>query len=289
MSRTPALFRFFRTVTAAILLLLFFPSAAFSQPDAIDPLPSSENVNEASDEGDEERPHGEDEGEEEDDEDEEEDSDSFMDPYYESDEDSGCTLKGCDGFWDIFRIIASIDVSYSSRVSGGSYRVMLGDRGNSVAMDIRTAFCLLNDGSGYETAVDFRTPSPVVIDFMFQRVLMDDKADFSILYAGVLSQLVYASPLEAMLGTHGVFPAEDGKETLGGFGVTLALRYTFSEKISTSFDYRLSWVHSLPLQKGFLGVSWLNAPIEVFAGYSALRNSRGDYVHGPCAGAGLFF
>ncbi|MBD3277656.1 MAG: hypothetical protein GF388_05090 [Candidatus Aegiribacteria sp.] len=255
--------------------------------------PASANVDAETDDRDEDETSGQDDDQSEDDEEESDDendrSDSFLDPYYESDEDSGCTLKGCDGFWDIFRVIASIDVSYSSRPSGTSSRVMLGDRGNAVAMDMSTAYCLFDEGGGYETAVDLRTPSPIVVDFMFQRVLMDDQADFSILYAGVLSQLVYASPMEAMLGTHGVFPSEDGRETLGGIGFTMKLRYTFSKSFASFFDYRLSWVHNLPLQKGFLGISWQNAPMEIFAGYSALRNSRGEYVYGPGAGAGLFF
>jgi hypothetical protein len=215
---------------------------------------------------------------------------SFLDAYYRSDEGGSCSLPGCSDIGDIFRIVAALKVSYmSDPARDGGSRVMLGPDGNAAALDIRFCPWYFGNGSGYSGKVMFRTPSPWVLETTYLRSESDDEPGFSLLYAGLMSQLIYDSPLQLMVGGHMVFPWEDGRETLTGAGAGLTGCLQLMPRFAAELDYRLSWVRSLPLHRGQLMVSWMSPPIEVGAGYILLRNSSGAIIQGPCIGLGLFF
>lgn len=226
-----------------------------------------------------------------DDESTDKEEDSFLEPYYESKDSTGCFTGSCGEFWDIFRIIASVDVRYNSNPERhDGVRTLLGRKGNSVALNARFGLCVVEgDGVGYMTEVLFRTPTPLILDFLYHRVEKEGTEDFTLFYAGLLSQIVYDSPLELMLGAQVVFPAEDGKEVLSGAGFELLCQYSFRNRLGAAVDYRLTWIRNLPLQRGEFRLSWISAPVELYAGYNYLRNCGGDFISGPCAGIGLFF
>ncbi len=222
---------------------------------------------------------------------ENEEEDSFLDPYYESKDTTGCLLTGCSDPWNIFRIISAVDVRYNSDPSECSgIRNYLGDSGNPIALNVRFGLSGLEDDAGYVGEVLFRTPSPLGLNILFHRVFSgEDSSGFSLLYTGLVTQIVYNTPLQLMIGAQVVFPIEDGKDVLTGGGFEVLGRYNFEDRIGMVLDYRLVWIRSLPLHRGEFRLSWSSAPFEVYGGYSFLRNSAGDWIPGPCAGVGLFF
>lgn len=218
------------------------------------------------------------------------DDDSFLDPYYESKDTTGCFLTGCSDSWDIIRIIASVNVSYNSNpAEKGGVRAFLGGSGNPVALNVRLGLFGLENSPGYMTGVLFRTPSPIVFDILYHRVNSEEFNAFSVLYTGIETQLVYNFPLQLMLGTQVAFPAEDGRSALTGWGFGLFGEYSFGNRIGIELDYRLVWVRSLPLHRGETRISWSSAPMKLFLGCSFLRNNRGDHIFDPCAGLEIFF
>jgi hypothetical protein len=223
--------------------------------------------------------------------DDDEDEDSFLDPYYESEDSSGCTLDGCFDAGDILRLITAIDVRYNSDpFEHAGVRAVLGKKGNPIAVNIRLGLSGLEDNAGFAAQVILRTPSPLGLDVLYHRVSSGEgSSGFSLLYTGLVTQLLYNSPLQLMFGAQMVFPSGDERETLTGAGFELLGQYLFDDRIGLALDYRLVWIHSLPLQRGELRLSWVSAPIEFFAGYGFMRNSNGDYIKNPCAGVGIFF
>lgn len=219
-----------------------------------------------------------------------EDDDSFLAPYYESEDTTGCFLTGCSDSWDILRIITSVKVRYNSNPAGkGGVRAFLGGRGNPVALNMRIGLSSLENSPGYTAGLLFRTPSPIVFDVLYHRVDSEEFNAFSLLYTGMGTQLVYNSPLQLMLGPQAAFPAEDGRSTLAGWGFGLLGEYSFGDRIGTALDYRLVWIRSLPLHRGEMRISWSSAPMKIFIGCSFLRNSKGEHIFDPCAGLELFF
>ena len=219
-----------------------------------------------------------------------EDDDSFLDPYYESKDSTGCFLTGCSDSWDIIRLITSINVRYNPNpAEKGGVRAFLGGRGNPVALNMRFGLSGIENSPGYIAGVLFRTSSPIVFDVLYHKVNSEEFNTFSLLYTGIGTQLVYNSPLQLMLGAQAAFPAEDGRSTLAGWGFGLLGEYSFGNCIGTALDYRLVWVRNLPLQRGELRVSWSSAPMKIFIGWSFLRNNKGDHILDPCAGLEMFF
>ena len=223
------------------------------------------------------------------DEDTEED-DSFLDPYYESKDTTGCFLNGCSDSWDIIRIITAVNVRYNSHpAEKGGVRAFLGSTGNPVALNVRIGLSGAENNPGYMVGVLFRTPSPIVFDILYHRVNSEDFDAFSILYTGIETQLVYNLPLQLMLGAQAAFPTEDGRSTLAGWGFGLIGEYSFGDRIGIALDYRLVWVRSLPLQRGEMRIAWSSAPLKLFIGCSFLRNNIGDHIFDPCGGLEIFF
>jgi len=215
----------------------------------------------------------------------------FLEPYYESEDTSGCSLTGCSGPGDIIRIIAGIDVRYNSDpAQHRGVRAILGSKGNAAALNIRFGLTSIELETGYSAAIMFRTPSPLGLDILYQRVNTEEgSSGFSLIYTGIVSQLAYNSPLQLMFGAQFVFPVEDDRETLTGGGFGLLGQYNFPRRIGIAFDYRLVWVRNLPLHRGEMRVSWSSAPVELFVGYNILRNCNGVQLNGPIAGVGLVF
>lgn len=219
-----------------------------------------------------------------------EDDDSFLAPYYESKDTTGCFLTGCSDSWDIFRIIASVKVRYNSNpAEKGDVRAFLGGRGNPVALNMRFGLSGIDSSPGYAAGLLFRTPSPIVFDVLYHRVDSEEFNAFSLLYTGIGTQLIYNSPLQLMLGAQAAFPAEDGRSTLAGWGFGLLGEYSFGNRFGTALDYRLVWIRSLPLHRGEIRISWSSAPLKIFIGCSFLRNNEGEHIFEPCAGLELFF
>ncbi len=218
-----------------------------------------------------------------------EDDDSFLDPYYESKDTTGCFLTGCSDSWDIIRIITAIKVRYNSNpAENGGVRAILEGTGNPVALNMRFGLSGMENNSGYMTGVLLRTPSPIVFDILYHRVNSEEFSTFSVLFTGIETQLVYNLPLQLMLGAQAVFPAEDGRSTLTGWGFGLLGEYSFEGRIGIALDYRLVWVRSLPLHRGEMRISWSSAPMKLFIGCSFLRNNIGDHIFDPCAGLEIF-
>ncbi|MBN2587936.1 MAG: hypothetical protein JXA64_07670 [Candidatus Fermentibacteraceae bacterium] len=256
--------------------------SAGGETDEDEPDSEEAGSEDASGEDEEEKKREEDEGEG--------TGQSFLDAYYRSDEGGSCSVPGCSDFSDIIRIVAAVRVSYRSNpVGDGGSRVILGSGGNAAALDMRFCPWYFGNGIGYSGSLMFRTPSPWVLETTYHRSEPDDEPGFSLLYAGLMSQLVFDSPLQLMVGGHMVFPWEDGRETLAGGGAGLAGCIQLMPGFAVEIDYRLSWVRSLPLHRGRLMAVWMNPPMEVGAGYILLRNSSGEVIQGPCIGFGLFF
>ena len=261
-------------LSAAVILL---SGRCFGVEDNL-PLPDTEEVEVNSDDEETERDEDTEEG------------DSFLDPYYESKDTTGCFLTGCSDSWDIIRLITSINVRYNSNpAENEGVRVFLGGKGNPVALNMRFGLSGIVSSPGYVAGVLFRTPSPIVFDILYHRVNSERFNAFSLLYTGIETQLVYNLPLQLMLGGQAVFPIEDGRSTLAGWGFGLLGEYSFGDHIGIALDYRLVWVRSLPLHRGELRISWSAAPMKLYIGYSFLRNNIGDHILDPCAGLEMFF
>jgi len=219
-----------------------------------------------------------------------EDDDSFLAPYYESKDTTGCFLTGCSDSWDIIRIITSVNVRYNSNpAENGGVRAFLGGKGNPVAVNIRFGLSGIESSPGYMAGVLFRTPSPFVFDILYHRVKSEEFNAFSVLYTGIETQLVYNLPLQLMFGAQAAFPTEDGRSTLTGWGFGLLGEYSFEDHFGIALDYRLVWVGNLPLHRGEMRISWSSAPLKLFTGCSILRNNIGDHIFDPCAGLEIFF
>ncbi len=219
-----------------------------------------------------------------------EDEDSFLDPYYESKDTTGCFLTGCSDSWDIIRIITAVSVRYNSNpAEKGGVRAFLGSKGNPVALNMRFGLSGIENNPGYVAAVLFRTPSPIVFDVLYHRVNSEEFNDFSLLYTGIETQILFNLPLQLMLGAQAAFPTEDGRSTLAGWGFGLLGECGFRDRIGIALDYRLVWVRSLPLHRGEMRISWSSAPVKLFIGCSFLRNNIGDHIFDPCAGLEIFF
>lgn len=219
----------------------------------------------------------------------EEGEESFLDPYYQSTDSSGCRFPGCFDSLDLLDLIAGISVRYNSEpFRHGGVRAVLGEQGNSFALSAGIGVTRVGGKRGFSSGLLILTPCPVGFDILYERV-NTGREDFSLFYGGVVSQIVFDSPFQLLLGPQAVFPREDGRWTLAGVGILMKGSYLFLDGKGISADYRLSWIGGLPLHRYEMRLSWFNAPFEIWAGYSFLRNCAGEMLHGPCAGSGVQF
>ncbi len=219
-----------------------------------------------------------------------EDGGSFLQPYYDADEDSsGCWLGGCFDSFDFLRVLTLIDVRYNSDpFRNDGIRNRLGDTGNPVAFSIDLGLSKIGENKGYTAQAMFLSPSPLGIEALLHRVRPGEgEPEFTLVYAGLPVQFVFGSPLQLMIEPQLVFPREDHRWTLSGGGVGLIGEYLFLDGGSISIDYRLTWISNLPMHRGEARLSWYTVPMRLWAGYTLLRNCRGETLKGPCAGLGI--
>lgn len=219
---------------------------------------------------------------------------TFLAPYYEADsaeagEDEGCsTFDGCWETFDLFRILGAIEVRHHPdpfRYDG--VRSQLGEEGAPFGLHASLGIARLDDGRGVVVGARLLTPCPAGVHLLYQTVDGEGGEAFSLLYAGVPFELSFGSPLQLSVGPEAVFPREEGRHALAGYGLGLEAGFLFLDAGAASLDWRLAWVNGLPLQRGEARLSWFVLPAELWAGFGFLRNASGGVLSGPSAGVGL--
>ena len=219
-----------------------------------------------------------------------EDGDTFLDPYYEAEKDtSGCFLSGCFELVDFPGLLTGIDVSYNpDPFRHDGVRSIFGETGNPLAFSMDIGLSKVGENKGYTAQAMLLTPTPLGVEALLHRVSPGEgEPDFSLVYLGIPVQFAYGSPLQLMLEPQLVFPREDHRWTLTGGGIGLLTEFLFLDGGGLSADYRLTWINGLPMHRGEARLSWYSVPMRLWAGYTMLRNCRGETLQGPCAGLGL--
>ncbi len=271
-----------------LLFLLFcFPfSIALAAVDIPEVTNSVENPAE-----DEEEPESDEENDGEDEEEDEEEEDSFLEPYYESEDDSpGCWDSAYNAVFHLLIALAAEDVRYNSNpFENAGVRSYMGDEGKPIAFSLLTGVTRTGSGQGLLLDARLLFPCPLGIAVRYEEVEPEDHTDFSLFYIEMPMQFLFSQPLSLEIGPHYVFPQDEGKWQISGGGVHLGIEYLFLDNLGVSGDYRLSWIHQLPFHDGEMHISWYLPPFELWTGWGILRNCKGEILQGVRAGAGIFF
>lgn len=270
----------------SLYLLLFCVSFTFVQGDTTQ-APNSEEESSQQDEDKEENEEP-DEGT---DEESAVEEDSFLEPYYESEDSScGCWDTGVSELLSLLRLITAIDVRYNPNpFEKGGVRSYLGTEGAPIAFSIVTGATETGDGNGFLLDAELFFPCPLGIGVKYEKVRPENTSDFSLFYIEMPFQLLYDLPVSLEVGPHLIYPHETGKWRISGGGIHLGIGYLFLDNLGMSGDYRLSWISGLPFHDAELRFSWYIHPLELWTGWGLLRNCKGEVLHGVRAGVGVSF
>ncbi len=225
------------------------------------------------------------------DEETDEEEDSFLEPYYESEETSpGCMESGCNAMSSLLLALVFADVRYNSNpFDNGGTRSIIGTEGAPLAFSALAGATRTGGGQGWLVDAKLYFPCPLAIAVRYEEVKPEEKKDFSLIYLEVPMQFLYNLPVSLEIGPHLIFIQDEGEDRLTGSGVNLGIEYLFLDNLGISGDYRLSWISHLPLHDGEVHMSWYLSPLELWTGWGILRNSNREVLHGVRAGVGVFF